>query len=491
MDNVKKASFSQSLFSVGTLLVLVLYGLMLRPLLLEQSPFPLEIVFLLAAIIAIGQLFYLGFSWSSIQMAVTNKLSKAIPTILLLFAIGLLIGSWLISGTIPMLVYYALKIVSPEHIYIIAFLVPIFFSMCTGTSWGSIATIGLVIITVAQVINADLGIVTGAIVGGAYFGDKMSPLSDTTNIAAMASNVELYQHIKSMLFTTLPSAVLAALGFFALDYIYPAQMNSAVTHIESITLFQQTLSAISSLFNFHYLLMLPPIVILYGSITRKPPLPILILSSLIACFLALIFQSIQLDDVVQTLYKGFDIAMIGTGSEIATHIPEHIGVLFNRGGLYALNEPIIITILVFIYVGAIDCISAMSVLVNKLLSGIKRQFSLVAASLFSSAIVNAITSSQYANSFIVGEAFGKKYDQLNISRKVLSRSLEDTGTMIESLVPWSTTAVFIYASLGVAIQDYWHWQLLSLINIPIAFICAFFAIGFFKDEQTGESIYGQ
>lgn len=491
MTKTKPASFLQALFAVGTLLALVIYGLMLRPLYFGQSPFPLEIVFLFAAVISIAQLFYLGFSWITIQQAITDKLSQAIPTILLLFAIGVLIGSWLISGTIPMLVYYALKIVSPEHIYIIAFIVPIFFSMCTGTSWGSIATIGLVLITVAQVINADLGIVTGAIVGGAYFGDKMSPLSDTTNIAAIAAKVELYQHIRSMLYTTLPSAALAAVGFFCLDYLYPAQMSVDITDIEQVTLFHQTLASISSLFNFHLLLLLPPIVILYGSIKGKPPLPVLILSSLIACLLALIFQPVELDDVVQTLYKGFDISMVNNPNISLLTLPEHIGILFNRGGLYALNEPIIITILVFIYVGAIDCISAMPTLVNKLLSGIKRQSSLIAASLLSSAVTNAITSSQYANSFIVGEAFGKKYDQLNIPRKVLSRSLEDTGTMIESLIPWSTTSVFIYASLGVAIQDYWHWQLLSLINIPLAFICAFFAIGCFNNEKTGELNYGQ
>ncbi len=484
MEKINETTFLQALFAVGSLLILVVYGLMLRPLLFEQAAFPLEIVFLAAAVIAISQLFYLGFNWLTIQKAITDKLSQAIPTILLLFAIGLLIGSWLISGTIPMLVYYALTIVSPDHIYIIAFIVPIFFSMCTGTSWGSIATIGLVLITVAHVINADLGIVTGAIVGGAYFGDKMSPLSDTTNIAAIAAKVELYQHIKSMQYTTLPSAILAAIGFFSLDYIYPAQLSLASTSFDEIEIFKQTLSSITSLFNFNLLLLLPPVIVLYGSIKRHPPLPILILSSLIACLLALIFQLIQIGDVVQTLYKGFDISMIKPQEQIEMVMPAHIGILFNRGGLYALNEPVIITILVFIYVGAIDCISAMPTLVNKLLKGIKRKSSLISASLFSSALTNAMTSSQYANSFINGEAFGEKYDQLNISRRVLSRSLEDTGTMIESLVPWSTTAVFIYASLGVGIQDYWHWQLLSLINIPIAFICALFGVACFYKKKV-------
>jgi NhaC family Na+:H+ antiporter len=480
-NNSEKTPFLSSLFAVSALLIIVVYGLMLRPLLFGQTALPLEIVFLIAAVIAVTQLFVLGFNWRSIEQSITNKLSQAIPTILLLFAIGLLIGSWIISGTIPMLVYYALKIVSAEHIYLIAFIVPIFFSMCTGTSWGSIATIGLVLITVANVIQADLAIVTGAIVGGAYFGDKMSPLSDTTNIAAIAVNVELYKHIKSMMVTTVPAAILAAVGFFSLDFIYPAAITNMAFSSEDVDVLSQTLAGISILFSFNLWLLLPPIIIVYGSLKGKSPLPVLLLSSIAACFLALLVQAVNFDDVIQTLYKGFDITMV---SQTQTALlPEHIGILFNRGGLYALNEPIIITILVFIYVGAIDRIKAMPTLINTLLSGIKKNYSLIWASLIASAMTNAMTSSQYANSFIVGEAFADKYDQQDIDRKVLSRSLEDTGTMIESIVPWSTTAVFIYASLGVPVQDYWHWQLLSLINIPLAFIFAYFGIGCFLKKK--------
>lgn len=482
--HLNKRNFLAALGAISALLLMVIYGLMLRPLIFNQPALPLEIVFLGAAIIAISQLFYLGYGWLAIQQSITQKLSQAIPTILLLFAIGLLIGSWIVSGTIPMLVFYALKIVSPQHIFFIAFIAPIFFSMCTGTSWGSIATIGLVIIAVASVINADLAIVTGAIVGGAYFGDKMSPLSDTTNIAALAVNVDLYQHIQSMSYTTVPSAILAAICFFTLDYIYPAEYDFGLVGLGEVDVLTNTLAGISTLFNFHLLLLLPPAIILYGSVTRKAPLPTLVTSSILACVLALIFQQFSLSDIVQTLYKGFDVEMASAQiSSLNQALPEHIAILFNRGGLYALNEPIIITILVFIYVGAIDCIKAIPTLINFCLKSVEKPSSLIISSLIASASTNAMTSSQYANSFIVGEAFADKYDQLSINRKVLSRSLEDTGTMIESLVPWSTTAVFIYATLGVSVQEYWHWQLLSLINIPLAFTFALLGIGCFKENN--------
>ncbi len=167
-------------------------------------------------------------------------------------------------------------------------------------------------------------------------------------------------------------------------------------------------------------------------------------------------------------------------------VDEHVTVLFNRGGLYALHQPVVITMLVFIYVGALDCINAIPTIINRLLDKVQRPATLVSSSLIASAATNAMTSSQYANSFIVGETFAKKYDQLGVPRKVLSRSLEDTGTMIESLVPWSTTAVFVYATLGISVVDYWQWQWLSLINIMLAFSFAWLGIGQFRNSHSGK-----
>jgi NhaC family Na+:H+ antiporter len=484
----KQTSFYQAMLSISALLLPVVYGLIIRPLCFEQSPLPLEMVFLSASILAMVQLAYLGFRWDDIQQAVSSKIAKAIPTLLLLFAIGLLVGSWIISGTIPMLVAYGLRFINPDFIYIFAFIVPIFFSLCTGTSWGSIATIGLVIITVANVINADLAIVTGAIVGGAYFGDKLSPLSDTTNIAAIAVEINVYEHIQSMFYSTLPAAAIAAVGFFALGFIYPPQIDN-----NDMSIIETTITSIERLFHFNILLLLPPALIFYGALKRMSPLPVLIMSTLLACCLTLLFQDYSFDNIIQTLYKGFNVNMAevnATMSSVVTSshasispFPASIATLFNRGGLYALSEPIIITLLVFIYVGIIDQIQAMPTLINRLFRKVNKTSTLIASSLVASGFTNAMTSSQYANSFIVGDAFSKKYDEFNVPRKVLSRSLEDTGTMLESLIPWSTTAVFVYATLGVSVGDYWHWQLLSLINIALAFIFAYTGIACFQSPN--------
>lgn len=470
----QKITFFQSLLPVAFLFLLIIYGLIMRPVFLKQEALPLEIVFLTASVFAVTQLRLLGIAWEEIQTSIIQKLTKALPTLFILFAIGLIIGSWIVCGTIPMLVYYGIKIINVRYIYVLAFLVPVIFSTVTGTSWGSIGTIGVVIMGIALTVNAHLGITAGAIIGGAYFGDKMSPLSDTTNIAALAVEVKLYDHIHSMMFTTFPSAIIAIFCFFVMGFIFPAENLSGTTEQVEVTL-----NSIASMFSFSWLLLVPPIIILYGSIRKKPTIPVLLTSTVTAVILAFIFQSFRFTDVIQTIYKGFNTEM----AFWVNNVPENINQLFNRGGLYELSEPIIIAILVFIYIGTIDKIDAMTTIVERIFRFAKKRSTIIVTSLFSSAITNAMTSNQYATSFVVGDAFISKYDRLKIPRKVLSRSLEDYGTMIESLVPWTTTSVFIVATLGISYAEYWHWQILSLTNIIVAPILALTGMGCFYHKK--------
>lgn len=473
----KKITFIQALLPVSFLFLIIIYGFILRPYFFDQEPFPLEIVFLSGSIFTITQLRIMGFGWNEIQKSIIDKLNKAMPTLFILLAIGLIIGSWIISGTIPMLVYYGINMINADYIYVLAFIVPVVFSTVTGTSWGSIGTIGVVIMGVATAINAHLGITAGAIIGGAYFGDKMSPLSDTTNIAALAVEVKLYDHIRSMMYTTMPSAAIALIVFFILGYTYPADALPA-----TIAQVDGTLSSISSLFNFNWFLLLPPVIVLYGSIRKKATVPTLLTSVVVAVVLSVVFQNFKFADVVQTVYKGFNTDMAFWVGET----PRNVKELFNRGGLYELSEPVIISILVFVYIGALDKIDAMTIIVSKVFNFAKKRSTVIVSSLISACITNAMTSNQYATSFVVGDAFVKEYDMFKIPRKVLSRSLEDYGTMIESLVPWTTTSIFIVATLGISYGDYWHWQILSLVNIVVAPLLAFTGIGCFYNEYKKE-----
>ncbi|MEM6337379.1 MAG: Na+/H+ antiporter NhaC family protein, partial [Bacteroidota bacterium] len=297
-------TFLQALVPILSLLGLIVYGLILRPQVFGQPAFPLEIVFVLAATIAVTHLVWLGHSWTAIQATIVRKLTQALPAFFIFFAIGLVIGSWIISGTIPMLIYYGLQLIHPSVIYLSAFLVPVVFSVLTGTSWGSAGTVGVVVIGIAGAMGANLGIAAGAVVGGAYFGDKLSPLSDSTNIAALAAEVDVFDHVQSMLWTTVPAAILASAAYVVLGFTHgPEALTDEPATVGPF------LEALASIFHFNPLLLIPPALILAGSLTRKPAVPTLVVSALSASVLALIFQPFSLADVLQTLHRGFDTDM--------------------------------------------------------------------------------------------------------------------------------------------------------------------------------------
>ncbi|MFH1965495.1 MAG: Na+/H+ antiporter NhaC family protein [Acidobacteriota bacterium] len=472
----------QAVLPVLFLLSVIVYGLILRPRLFGMEPLQLEIVFIFAAVFTIIELRFLGFSWEEVLKSITDKLSQALPAffilfaigIIILFAIGIIISSWIVSGTIPMLVYYGIKLIHPTIFYLLAFLVPVIFSTMTGTSYGAIGTIGVVFIGVAKAVGADLGITAGAIVGGAYFGDKISPLSDTTNLAALAVEINLYDHIRSMMYTTFPSFLLAAAAYTILGFSNPpASTGGGLETAEGL------LAALEGIFRFNPLLLIPPVVVLWGSFKKMPVIPVLMSSVFSACLLALFFQQFSFTDIMTALNTGFNVDM----APWVTHVPEHASLLLNRGGLYELVEPIIIAFIVFIFIGALDHIRAMPIIVDRLLRSVKSRAGTILASLVSTGITNSMTSNQYATSFIVGDAFKERYDRMGIPRKVLSRSIEDYGTMLESIVPWTTTSIFIVATLGVPHSDYWHWQLISLINLVIAPLLAITGIGCYLPKK--------
>ncbi|MEM8930749.1 MAG: Na+/H+ antiporter NhaC [Acidobacteriota bacterium] len=474
----RTVTFGQALLPIVVLMSLVLYGLILRPQVFDRPAFPLEVIFVFAATFAIAELRWLGHRFVDVQASIVAKLQRALPAFFIFFSIGLLIASWTISGTIPMLIFYGLKLVDPRWLYLLAFLVPVVFSMLTGTSWGSIGTVGIVLLGMASAMGGHLGITAGAVVGGAYFGDKLSPLSDTTNIAALAADVDLFDHIRSMLYTTVPSAFVAALAYAVLGGFHPPSVAAA-----DLDAMRPFLDGLTAVFTFHPLLLVPPVLVLIGSIRRQPTVPTLIVSTLVACGLTLAFQRFTISDVLQTLHRGFDLDM----APWATGLPEQVVVLLERGGLYALIDAIVIAFMVFAFIGAMDHVGAIETVVHRVFRFARSRRATIFATLGASAATNALTANQYATSFIVADAFKAKFDRLRIPRKVLSRSLEDTGTMLESVVPWSPTAVFVAATLGVSFAAYAPWQILSMVNFIVAPTLAILGIGCFYHEVDGEA----
>lgn len=471
-------TFAKAIIPIGFFFLTLVYGLFIHPVLADSGMLPVEVLVLLAITFSIFYLFYLGYDWDTIQEGITKKIGESIPVVLILFAIGVLIGSWIVSGTIPMMIYHGISWISPDWIYIFSFLICIVFSLLTGTSWGSAGTIGVVMIGISQVYDANIAITAAAVVGGSFFGDKMSPLSDTTNIASLATGVPLMDHIKSMAYTTGPAAILASIIYIILS---PAIQGSDQKEIELESI-QQTLTDLDHIFYFNPILLLPLVVVIWGSLKKKPIFITLLSSAWVAMIMAYIFQSFSFSDIFMSFKSGFNVTMAPLESELKSNVVN----ILNRGGLYNLIEGVVVSLLVFAFIGTLQVIDAIQVVINKLMTILKTRSQTVVAALLGTLITNMTTSNQYATSFIIGAAFDKVFDKMKIPRKVLSRSIEDAGTMMENLAPWTPSGLFMASTLGVSALDYAPYQFISLINIVIAFIFAMTGIACFYNEVDHE-----
>lgn len=474
-EGKRSISFGQAIIPILFFFSLLIYGLFVHPVIADSGMLAVEVLILAAITFSIYYLFYLGYDWDTIQMHITRKIGESIPVVLILFAVGVLIGSWIVSGTIPMLIYYGISIIDPNWIYIFSFMICIVFSLLTGTSWGSAGTIGVVMIGISQVYDANLAITAAAVVGGSFFGDKMSPLSDTTNIASLAAKVDLMDHIKSMAYTTGPSAILAAIAYIILSPSIQGTASTGDLQLESI---QQTLGDLKTIFNFNLALLLPLVIVVWGSVRKKPIFITLLTSAWVAMIMALLFQNFSFTDVFASFNRGFSVSLIPADVEIKSNVVS----ILNRGGLYNLIEGIVVSLMIFAFIGTLEVIDAVQIVINKLMTLLKKRSHTIVAALGGTLVTNMTTSNQYATSFIIGAAFGKIFDKMGIPRKVLSRSIEDAGTMMENLAPWTPSGIFMGTTLGVSAIEYAPWQFLSLINIVIAFVFAITGIACFYNE---------
>lgn len=474
-------SFKMAILPIAIFLFLLIYGLFIHPQFVGSSMLPVEILVLMALCSNAYYLIYLGYDWDTIMSAITQKVGESIPVVLILLSVGVLIGSWIVCGTIPMLIYYGISIVDPNWIYIFSFLICIIFSLLTGTSWGSAGTIGIVMLGISELYEANVAITAAAIVGGSFFGDKMSPLSDTTNIASLAAGVPLFDHIKSMMYTTIPSAVIAAILYIILS---PAIYGQVYDQSSPITEIQNALADLKGVFHFSLLLLLPMIIVIWGSIKQKPIILTLLTSAGVAMIIAFFTQSFTVSQIFMAVNKGFNSDMISSGITIQSDVLN----ILNRGGLFNLIEGVVICILVFSFIGTLQVIDAIQVTLKKVMDRLKTRAATVLSSLFATLVTNLTTSNQYATSFIVGTAFIKKYDDMKIPRKVLSRSLEDAGTMMENLAPWTPSGIFMAGALGVSSLQYGPYQFLSMANIVIAIFFASTGIACFYNKSADEKI---
>jgi NhaC family Na+:H+ antiporter len=400
-------------------------------------------VLLLAAAFLTGCLgFALKFRWEDMQRGIVQSIHKAMPAILIMLCVGVLIGSWMASGTIPMIIYYGLKLISPQFFLFSACLICSITAVATGTSWGTVGTVGVAFIGIAMGLGIPLGLAAGAIVAGAYFGDKMSPFSDIPNLAAVTAEVNLFDHIRHMLWSAVPGWILGLAVYLAVGLRY----SKGTIASETMNLILETLR---KNFRFHVLLLLPLAVVLYLAYTKRPTIPGMLLSSLLASVLALVFQNETVVRLAQAMNSGYP-ARTGV---------EAVDRLLARGGLMSMMETQLVAFTAFSFGGIMQSTGLLAVLLDRIMKVARRVGSLVAVTIGSCVVTALVTGSSYLSIIIPGDLLKPAYRSRNLAAKNLSRIIDECGGILVPLVPWSMAGVYITGALGVPVTSYLHWAI--------------------------------
>ena len=413
---------------------------------------------------------YRGCNWADIQQSAVDKFAAVFPIILILLSIGALIGAWVLSGTIPMFVWLGLKLVNPDYIALTAFLAAALMSIFTGTSWGSAGTVGVALMGIATAIGAPLPMVAGAVVSGAYFGDKMSPLSDSTNVAALSAGTDIYSHIRHMTYTAFPSFLLAAAVFtFA-----PSGISQTSGYLAGTT--AAMLADIESAFALEWFTALPPLVVIIAIIRRWPPVLGIASAAVAGAIIGVVGQGFAVEDGLLSLATGFDLAMV---HEPLAAPSEAFVALVDRGGVYSMVNTLVVIIAAFLLAGAMDVSGSLGLLADALLKAASNVFRLVAATMASSVIMLSLSSHGGVTCLTIGGLYQSGYRRMRLAPQNLSRSLEDSVTLLDPLMPWTVSGLFMASTLGVATLAYLPWAVFCLGGPVFSLLLAAFY------ERTG------
>ena len=418
-----------------------------------------------------------GHKWKAILDGIVNSISSAMAAILILMLIGALAGTWLISGIVPALIYYGLEILNPTIFLFAAVVVSAIVSIATGSSWTTAATVGIALVGIGQAMGIHEGVVAGAIISGAYFGDKMSPMSDTTNLAPAMAGTDLFTHIRYMAITTIPSITITLIIF--LIWGFTIDSNSK---LESIALVQE---AITSKFNISLWLFLVPAVVIGMIIKKVPALPALLTGTILGGILAVVFQpDIVLGIAGKTeasfygFYEGVIRAMY-TETSIATGHPM-VDSLLSAGGMFGMMNTIWLIICAMIFGGTMETAGMLQRLAHSIIQYAHSTGSLVASTAVTCGFINVTASDQYIAIVVPGRMFANTYKERGLAPENLSRTLEDSGTVTSVLVPWNTCGAYHAGVLGVATFAYLPFAFFNLIS---PFMTIFFAYAGIKIKK--------
>lgn len=456
-EHVKKPnqpSLFHAVFSISILIGLIFSGLFI----LKTS---LHTMMLLNIFWVAINAYYLDSDIVRLKKSMTTAIQKSASVLLIFILIGAVIAAFTLSGAIPTLIYYGLDFISPQAFLPIGLILCSIMSLAIGSSWGAIGTMGVALIGVANILHIPLPIAAGMIVSGAYFGDKFSPISDTTILSALTTETDLYKHIKGMTYSVIPAYIITLGIFWTISGHYAMPNGDYIENLRSVQ------HLITNHFHVGLITLLPMAVMLVLSVKKKPAEISMLSAVIVAILLAVAVQKFNLSSIFDSIYSGPNIKE--PSSQILTEV-------LSRGGIQSMLWSMSLTLLILTLGGLLEAYHFISVLFISLIKHIKRPVSLVFTTLLTSVLSNMLMGEAYLSIILVSRTFKKAYENLGLDSCVFSKSIEEGATFSTPLIPWTTSGVFVFTTLGVYPMDYLFWSLFNWIA-PAAFL-GFVAINF-------------
>lgn len=431
-----------------------------------------QFILLIGAAVAAIVGFRNKVSYEAMIEAVGVNLKSTTGAILILLFVGALAGTWLLSGIIPAMIYYGLQILHPSIFLPACIVICAIISLATGSSWTTSATVGIALIGIGRALEIPIGMVAGAVISGAYFGDKLSPLSDTTNLAPAMAGTDLFTHIRYMSYTTVPSIVITLIVFLFLGFFQEANGQADT---------QLLLTSIEERFTINLGLFIVPLVVIVMIIRKAPPLVALMIGTLLGAFFALLYQPhlvLEAAGAVQfnaiNAYRGILNAITVDNAIVTSN--ELLNDLFTSGGMQGMLGTIWLILCAMVFGGVMDAIGGLQKLSSVLLEKAQTTFQLFAGTAASCVTINLTASDQYLSIVLPGKMFDQAYRDRGLAPENLSRTLEDSGTVTSVLIPWNTCGAYQSGVLGVGVGEYFVYAIFNWLSPIMTLIYAYFGI---------------
>lgn len=460
----RKPTFLESISTMIVMVIVVVTGFVFFDI-------PIQVLLIIASAYAIWIAKRVGLTWQDLEKGIAERLNTAMPAILIILAVGIIVGSWMFSGTVPALIYYGLDLLNPSYFLISAFFISAVTSVATGTAWGSASTAGIALISIGNQLSIAPGMAAGAIIAGAVFGDKMSPLSDTTNLAALVTKVNIFKHIHSMMWTTIPASIIGLLVWFIAGFQFKGHSNDK--QIQSL------LSELTQIYQINIWVWVPLIVIIVCLLLKMATVPAMLISSFSAIIVGTFNHHFKMTNGFKATFSGFNDSMIHQ-----SHISSSVKSLLEQGGMMSMTQILVTIFCGYAFAGIVEKSGCLEVLLTTISKGIHSVGSLICITVICCiALVFAVGVASIVI-IMVGVLMKDLFEKHQVSRSVLSRTLEDSSTMVLPLIPWGTSGIYYTTQLHVFVGDFFIWTVPCYLCAIIAIIYGFTGIGVKKSSNS-------